>query len=170
MGTVRYIKGFVLEPLLGFFIVPIILLLLFPSASFVWIQIFPLNILGTITGIITTGVGVFLIFQTTYHFAKFGDGSAAPWDQPRKLVVHGLYRYVRNPMVLGVLLAVLGETIFFSSIQLLMLLIFLFFGNHLLLIKSEEPELKERFGEEYASYMEHVPRWIPRRKPWNYEE
>ena len=103
---------------------------------------------------------------TTYLFAEIGHGSAAPWDPPSDLVIHGMYRYVRNPMVLGVLSTVLGEALLFGSMPLFALFVALWIGNHILFVKSEEPELIQRFGSDYVQYMENVPRWIPRRSPW----
>ncbi len=128
---------------------------------------FPLNVLVGSAGIMVISLGLVLVTVTTVLFARIGEGSAAPWDPPRKLVIHGIYKYTRNPMVLGVLFTVLGEFALTLSLPLFMLFLFLFVGNHILFVKGEEPELLQRFGEEYKLYMENVPRWIPRRTPWN---
>jgi protein-S-isoprenylcysteine O-methyltransferase Ste14 len=169
LGTFRYIKGFLLEPFLGIFVVPIIILFFFPPSQYAWEFEFPLNVATGSAGILVTSVGIVLIAVTTFLLARIGEGSAAPWDPPRILVVHGIYRYTRNPMVLGVLFTVLGECIVTWSVPLFLLFLFLFIGNHILFVKGEEPELLQRFGEEYKLYMENVPRWIPRRTPWNPE-
>jgi protein-S-isoprenylcysteine O-methyltransferase Ste14 len=166
LGALRYVKGFVLEPLLGILVVPAIVLLLFSEIHYAWLYEYPIGVLATVTGILLTGIGIVLVTVTTYLFAKIGKGSAAPWDPPTDLVVHGIYRYVRNPMVLGVLFTVLGEVVLFGSFPLLLLFLFLLVGNHILFVKQEEPELSQRFGEDYLIYMESVPRWIPRRTPW----
>ena len=168
MGTLRYIKGFVLEPFLGIFVVPF-LILLFTGYSLVWNQTTTLNTMLTIFGFVFVLIGLLLIAVTTFHFAKFGEGSAAPWDPPVNLVVHGFYQYTRNPMVLGVLFTVLGEAILFMSAPLVMLFLALWIGNHILFVKGEEPELTEKFGEQYKEYMSNVPRWFPRRRPWKPE-
>ena len=165
MTTLRYIKGFVLEPFLGIFVVPV-LILFFMDYSPVWNKAYPLNVILTIPGILLLLVGLVLVSITTYHFAKYGEGSAAPWDPPVNLVIQGFYQYTRNPMVMGVLFTVLGETILFTSIPLLLLFLFLWIGNHVLFVKVEEPELTKKFGDKYASYMKNVPRWIPRRSAW----
>jgi protein-S-isoprenylcysteine O-methyltransferase Ste14 len=169
LGTIRYVKGFLLEPFLGIFVVPVIILLLFPPAEYSWMHQFPFNVLYWSAGLLLTSIGLVFITVTTFLFARVGEGSAAPWDPPRKLVIHGIYRYTRNPMVLGVLLTVLGECVLTWSIPLFLLFLFLFVGNHILFVKGEEPELLQRFGEEYKLYMENVPRWIPRRTPWTTE-
>ncbi len=168
MGTFRYIKGFVLEPFLGIFVVPFIILV-FAGYSLVWDQAFPLNLILTSIALLLTGIGLALVAITTYLFARFGEGSAAPWDPPVKLVVSGVYRYSRNPMVLGVLFTVIGEAVLFLSLPLFFLFLFLWVGNHILFVKGEEPELTDRFGEKYKQYMENVPRWSPRRTPWEPE-
>jgi protein-S-isoprenylcysteine O-methyltransferase Ste14 len=165
MGTLRYIKGFVLEPFLGIFVVPFIILL-FSGYAMVWTQVSTLNTMLTIFGFLFLLVGLILVTVTTFHFAKFGEGSAAPWDPPSKLVVEGFYQYTRNPMVLGVLFTVLGEAIIFTSGPLVMLFLVLWIGNHILFVKGEEPELNKKFGVQYELYMKNVPRWIPRSTPW----
>jgi protein-S-isoprenylcysteine O-methyltransferase Ste14 len=165
MTTLRYVKGFVLEPLLGILIVPTIILL-FTGYSFAWNQAYPISILLTGMGFCLLGIGCYLVGITTFQLAKYGEGSAAPWDPPVKLVVQGAYRYTRNPMVLGVLFTVLGESVLFTSIPLVLLFIALWIGNHILFVKGEEPELIERFGESYKLYLKNVPRWFPRRTPW----
>jgi protein-S-isoprenylcysteine O-methyltransferase Ste14 len=111
-------------------------------------------------------MGFVLVLVTTYLFAKYGHGSAAPWDPPSDLVLDGMYRYVRNPMVLGVLFAVFGEFVLFGSLPLLLLFICLWIGNHILFVKGEEPELTKKFGDSYTTYVKNVPRWVPRRTPW----
>jgi protein-S-isoprenylcysteine O-methyltransferase Ste14 len=70
-------------------------------------------------------------------------------------------------MVLGIVLTVLGETIFFGSISMFVLFWVLLIGNHILFIKYEEPDLIKRFGEDYQVYMKNVPRWLPRLTAWD---
>ena len=165
MGTFRYVKGFVLEPFLGIFVVPVIILL-FTEYHLVWYLAIPLNVVLTGIGTCCLGVGLYLVTVTTYLFAKHGEGSAAPWDPPVNLVVQGVYQYTRNPMVLGVLFTVLGESVVFGSLGILLLFVALWIGNHILFVKGEEPELARRFGDDYIQYMTNVPRWLPRRTPW----
>ncbi|HTP03078.1 MAG TPA: isoprenylcysteine carboxylmethyltransferase family protein [Anaerolineales bacterium] len=110
--------------------------------------------------------GLFVVGQTILTFIRIGKGTLAPWSPTRKLVVGGMYGYVRNPMILGVITVLLGEALAFSSIPILSWAIFVFLINTLYFIVSEEPGLEDRFGEEYREYKKNVPRWIPRRRPW----
>ncbi|MHA2060531.1 MAG: methyltransferase family protein [Candidatus Ranarchaeia archaeon] len=166
MGTLRYVKGFILEPFLGIVVAPAIILLIFSDYQLAWQWASPFNLLLTGFGLALTCMGFVLVLVTTYLFAKYGHGSAAPWDPPSDLVLDGMYRYVRNPMVLGVLFAVFGEFVLFGSLPLLLLFICLWIGNHILFVKGEEPELTKKFGDSYTTYVKNVPRWVPRRTPW----
>ena len=120
-----------------------------------------------ILGILLILLGLFFLIYTNKSFFKIGRGTLAPWDPPKKLVVEGAYRYVRNPMISGVLMVVLGEALIFYSIELFLLFILFFVINHVYFIYSEEPGLIKRFGDDYIEYKKNVPRWIPRLKPWN---
>lgn len=170
MGKWRIVKMFVLMPLNAILSVPIILLLLFRGLHPSWLWIFPINILLTIVGLALIFIGIFLVIKTTILFSKIGHGTIAHWDPPKKLVVRGVYRYMRNPMILGILLTVFGEIVIFGSLSLIPYFLFLLFGHHLLFTKQEEPELTQRFGEDYIRYMMNVPRWIPRFKPWMHSQ
>ena len=85
----------------------------------------------------------------------------------KKLVVVGPYRYVRNPMITGVVTILLGESAFFGSVIIASWALFFLTMNHVYFTLSEEPGLVRRFGEDYKHYMQRVPRWIPRTTPWN---
>jgi protein-S-isoprenylcysteine O-methyltransferase Ste14 len=69
-------------------------------------------------------------------------------------------------MITGVLFILLGESIIFSSLGILLWCLFFGIGNHFYFLYSEEPGLIDRFGEDYLEYMRNVPRWIPRTTPW----
>jgi protein-S-isoprenylcysteine O-methyltransferase Ste14 len=99
-------------------------------------------------------------------FARVGRGTLAPWDPTRRLVVAGPYRYVRNPMISGVALMLLGEAVFWGSGAVGLWAASFLAINHLYFVLSEEPGLERRFGEEYRAYKAAVPRWIPRLRPW----
>jgi protein-S-isoprenylcysteine O-methyltransferase Ste14 len=107
-----------------------------------------------------------LIIWTVTLFMKFGKGTPAPWDPPQRLVIRGPYRFVRNPMILGVLFFLLAESIFFESWLLFGWMIIFFIGNAIYFPLVEERGLEERFGRDYRRYKEQVPGWIPRLKPW----
>lgn len=116
------------------------------------------------TFLIVLGLG--FVIYTNQAFFRIGKGTLAPWDPPKKLVVAGAYRYVRNPMISGVLMIVLGEALIFASIELFILFVLFFIVNHVYFVYSEEPGLVKRFGDDYILYKKNVPRWIPRLKPW----
>lgn len=111
-------------------------------------------------------VGLLLLVITIRLFMKKGRGTLAPWNPTQKLVTDGVYRYVRNPMISGVLFMLIGETIFFGSWLLFMWALIFGIGNTFYFRLSEEPGLVRRFGEEYLVYRRNVPMWIPRLKPW----
>lgn len=126
----------------------------------------PLGWLPLLFGCTLLGLGVVLLYRTVSLFATVGDGTLAPWDPPRRLVVRGVYRYVRNPMISGVLFVLLGEAIVAGSLLLLGWFVAFFAINAITMPLIEEPALEERFGSDYATYKSNVPRWIPRLKPW----
>jgi len=99
-------------------------------------------------------------------FARVGRGTLAPWDPTRHLVVTGPYRYVRNPMISGVALMLLGEAVVWGSRAVGLWAASFLAINHLYFVLSEEPGLARRFGQEYRTYKAAVPRWIPRLRPW----
>jgi protein-S-isoprenylcysteine O-methyltransferase Ste14 len=99
-------------------------------------------------------------------FLLMGNGTIMPWDPTQKLIVTGLYRHVRNPMIAGVVLVQAGEAMLFSSWGVGALAALNFILNTVYFIFSEEPGLVKRFGQEYIEYKKNVPRWIPRLKPW----
>jgi len=96
-----------------------------------------------------------------------GNGTIMPWDPSRKLVTGSLYGYVRNPMILSLIIILAGEALLFDSIWLAVLGLAFFIINTVYFQFSEEPGLEKRFGQEYVEYKIHVPRWIPNLKPWH---
>lgn len=116
--------------------------------------------------LLAAGVGLALSAWTATLFMKFGRGTPAPWDPPKKLVVRGPYRYVRNPMITGVLLILFAEALLVQSWPIAIWMIVFFIGNAIYFPLVEERGLERRFGDEYRDYKTHVPRWIPRLSPW----
>jgi protein-S-isoprenylcysteine O-methyltransferase Ste14 len=156
------------------FMLPIAVLILMPwflmwytsdtiiGLSLAWF----LDLLVMLIGITLLLTGVILMAACIRMFTNVGEGTLAPWAPTQKLVVVGIYRYMRNPMITGVVLGILGESIILSNYAVFLWFLFFFIGNHLYFIKSEEPGLLKRFGQEYVEYFENVPRWLPRRTPW----
>jgi protein-S-isoprenylcysteine O-methyltransferase Ste14 len=123
-----------------------------------------------VVGIPLIAVGLVLVVSTVRLFAAVGRGTLAPWDPTSRLVVQGPYRYVRNPMISGVLFILLGEAASFASPALLIWFAAVLAANALYIPLVEEEGLRQRFGAEYEAYEANVPRWIPRLRPWAGEE
>ena len=123
-------------------------------------------VLPVLLGLILIVAGFALWLWTVRLFARVGEGTLAPWDPTRHLVVEGPYRHTRNPMITAVLAVLAGEAALFGSPALLIWLLLFFVINYAGFRLYEEPGLKRRFGEEYRAYKHNVPRWLPRRTPW----
>jgi len=96
-------------------------------------------------------------------FAVKGQGTPAPIDPPKNLVVSGLYRYTRNPMYLGVLMILLGEAVLWRSGVLLIYSGCFFLVVNLFVLGYEEPHLLKTFDARYEEYCARVSRWFPLR-------
>jgi protein-S-isoprenylcysteine O-methyltransferase Ste14 len=116
----------------------------------------------TLAGIAAIGIGIGLLAACIWEFARRGRGTLSPADPPRKLVVQGLYRYVRNPMYLSVTTIVLGEVLLTRSRALVVYWAIWFFAVNVFVMGYEEPTLRRQFGAAYARYTRDVGRWIPR--------
>jgi protein-S-isoprenylcysteine O-methyltransferase Ste14 len=114
-------------------------------------------------GVLLMATGASILFWCIWDFAAEGRGTLAPVDPPKQLVVQGLYRYVRNPMYLGVLLVLVGETALFRSPAMLQYTLIWFIVVNLFVVLYEEPSLKSRFGDSYERYRHSVHRWLPTR-------
>jgi len=107
-------------------------------------------------------IGAAGLLWCIWNFFSAGRGTISPIDPPRHLVVRGLYRHVRNPMYVAVIMILLGEAIFFWSMPVLIEAgIFIVLAN-LFVVIYEERALRRQFGESYERYLEAVGRWIPR--------
>ncbi|MCB0165215.1 MAG: phosphatidylethanolamine N-methyltransferase family protein [Anaerolineae bacterium] len=122
--------------------------------------------ISRIVGILLMVIGLPLVVLTIRDFARIGRGTLAPWDPTQKLVVSGMYRYVRNPMISGVISTLFGIALIFNTFCHLAWAIIFTGGNMIYMPLSEEPGLLKRFGDDYRLYKQHVPRWLPRLTPW----
>jgi len=109
-------------------------------------------------------VGTTILLWSFWNFFHEGHGTPAPVDAPKELVISGFYRYVRNPMYVGILLMLSGYFLWFGYWSLLIYTMIAFVIVHLFVTLYEEPTLKRKFGTSYEKYLKHVPRWIPRFK------
>lgn len=124
---------------------------------------------GSAIGFGFLALGVVLLLWCVRDFYVSGKGTLAPWDPPKRLVVVGLYRFVRNPMYVAVLTVVLGWTLVFGSTWLAFYMIALAIGFHLRVLFYEEPRLRQQFAAEWTAYSAAVPRWLPRLRVGNAE-
>jgi len=120
-------------------------------------------------GWIVIAIGGLIAGGCIFEFAWRGIGTPAPFDPPRRLVISGPYRWVRNPMYLGMGVILLGEGLTFPLLTTMMLIMIvtLWCALMLFIITFEEPALREKFGDDYAEYCQHVRRWIPRLRPFD---
>jgi len=116
-------------------------------------------------GILLVAIGLLIYAWTAFDFAWIGRGTPAPIDPPRQLVVRGLYRYMRNPMYVGVLLVIMGEAVMRRSWQTVQYALAVAVMFSVLVIFLEEPLLLRQFGTAYSDYCARVPRWFPRCLP-----
>ena len=106
--------------------------------------------------------GAGILCWCAWEFVHKGHGTPAPTEPPRELVGSGLYRYVRNPMYVGVLLTTAGHPFWFGSSRLAGYAILLWLIFHIFVVFYEEPQLRKTFGATYERYCQRVPRWIPK--------
>jgi len=90
-----------------------------------------------------------------------GKGTPAPFDPPRKLVIRGPYRFVRNPMYIGAGMTLAGAALFYESLSIFIYTCLFFLITHLFVVLYEEPTLRRTFGDEYETYFHRVRRWMP---------
>lgn len=126
--------------------------------SFIWLSL-PFFITGFI-----------LAFTSVKLFFSRGNGTPAPWNPPKELVIKGPYKHVRNPMICGAIFILIGESLVFGSFPLLVWTILFFLMNAVYFPLFEEKALEKKFGKEYTDYKNNVPRWLPRLKPWTPEK
>jgi protein-S-isoprenylcysteine O-methyltransferase Ste14 len=119
-----------------------------------------------VLGGILIAAGLIPLLESFARFVWKGLGTPAPVFPTRHLVVSGFYRYVRNPMYLGVVATVLGEAFLLGDTQLFTYAALIWLGFFLFVMLYEEPVLRAKFGEEYEVFCRNVPRWLPRLTPW----
>ena len=163
----RLIRAILLLPVMVTLVIPAAILYWTDSAHLDWPVASPVDLMPLATGIILVVLGSILAFRTASLFFRWGEGTPAPWDPPRRLVVRGVYRHVRNPMISAVIAILIGEVLLAGSLPLLGWALLFTAANLIYIPRIEEPGLERRFGRPYARYRENVPRWIPRLRPWD---
>jgi protein-S-isoprenylcysteine O-methyltransferase Ste14 len=107
-------------------------------------------------------IGAAILLWSFWNFLAQGRGTPAPIDPPKELVAMGFYRYVRNPMYVGVFLVNVGHFLWFGFWGLLIYALIVALAFHAFVIFYEEPTLRRNFGAAYEDYCKRVPRWIPK--------
>ncbi len=166
LTTIRHILAILLLPFLVVVVLPSWLLHAFAASDTRWVEASLLLWLGRILGAVSFLGGFGLFSWCVSLFARVGQGTLAPWDPTKNLVAVGPYQYVRNPMISGVALMLIGESLFWGSCVIGLWAGIFMLINHTYFVLSEEPGLEKRFGESYHIYKANVPRWVPRIRPW----
>jgi len=123
-----------------------------------------IDILRSFPGGLLAGAGATLCWVSVSLLTEYGGGTPAPYDPPKNFVARGVYMRVRNPMMIGVILVLLGEALFFGSLTIFTWALIFLQACLVLIPFWEEPDLEGRFGETYLQYKRKVPRWIPKLK------
>lgn len=152
-------------------IIPFIFAVLIPFALLVFLEkmLITQNLVFLIFGFSILGIGLLLFAECNWLFFKIGKGTLAPLPQieTKSMVIKGPYKYVRNPMIISVILILLAESFLFSSISILLYTGFFFLINVIYMQLSEEKGMITRFGEEYLHYKKNVRAWIPKTHPYS---
>jgi protein-S-isoprenylcysteine O-methyltransferase Ste14 len=141
------------------------LLVFLPARVLSWSGIVRPATIGAaqVAGAVVGAIGAALALWCIVTLVAVGHGTPAPFDPPRRLVVVGPYRLVRNPMYLGAGLALAGAALFYQSWALLGYSVAFALVMYLFVVVHEEPTLRATFGDPYVRYCERVRRWWPRR-------
>jgi len=126
----------------------------------------PAFLIIQLLGLLILAVSILILIEAFARFALQGIGTPAPVLPTRHLVVSGFYRYVRNPMYVAVVGAILGQSMILGNLMLLLYAGLGWLVSHLFVVIYEEPTLRRTFGDEYDAFCANVPRWIPRLRPW----
>lgn len=124
-----------------------------------------LGALRVIGGILLAG-GVAVLLDSYFRLALQGLGTPAPVFPTRRLVVTGLFRYVRNPIYVALVTGIIGQALMLGSLPVLAYGLFVWLAFHGFVLIHEEPRLRKKFGGQYEDFCTHVPRWLPRVRPW----
>lgn len=120
------------------------------------------NVLQFIGGLIVLLGGMCLVSWTMVLFHRLGKGTLAPWASPKQLVVQGPYQFVRNPMIIGVILILLAEALLLNTRYIFYWAVVFFILNNLYFHYIEEKQLEKTFGQQYLDYKKKVPMWWPK--------
>jgi protein-S-isoprenylcysteine O-methyltransferase Ste14 len=126
----------------------------------------PIVLARTTAGVTLLVLALVVLVRAFARFVVEGGGTPAPVAPTERLVVGGDYRFVRNPMYLAVVTAVLGQAMIFGSLALLGYALAVWAIMAVFVRWYEEPLLLARYGNEYQRYRTAVRAWVPRLRPW----
>lgn len=115
-----------------------------------------------VAGLAVLALGGAVALWCILTFAFVGKGTPAPFDPPRKLVIAGPYRWVRNPMYIGAGFVLVGTALYYQSAAIAAFAAGFLVVAHAFVVLYEEPTLERTFGAQYADYRNAVHRWLPR--------
>ena len=121
---------------------------------------------GRVAGLAVLVLGAIVLVQLFVRFVAEGHGTPAPLAPTERLVIGGLYRYVRNPMYLAVVAAITGQALALGQPVLLAYAAAVWVTVASFSRWYEEPALARQFGAQYETYRRGVPAWRPRTRPW----
>ncbi len=166
----KHIRAILLLPGMVTIVIPATILWRAGTDSFgLWRSLPASRVVLPVIGGICICLGLLLMVAAIRLFVTFGTGTLAPWEPTQMLVVLGVYRHVRNPMISGVIFVLLGESLLTACLPLFYWFLVFAVVNTAYIPLWEERGLVKRFGEYYLNYKRNVPRWVPRRTPWDDE-
>ncbi len=148
---IKALLAFLLLPMMVAGTIPVLIILFAPH-----------HFVGYWWGRLPFSLGCLMLFMSVIAFYVEGNGTLAHWSPPKKMIRSGCYKYTRNPMYVGVILILIGESLISGSLWLLVWMagVTIAFNYHIR--KVEEPWLQKTFGEEWFKLEKDVPRWWPR--------
>ena len=157
---VAHLKSFCQLPALATVGIPLLLLAGGASSEVIWGH-------HLYFGLFFMVLGVGLFVWTNLLFHRRGKGTLAPWNPTKIFVAEGIYCYIRNPMISGVFLVLIGEALILRCVPIFLWALVFILTNFVYIPTWEEPDLVDRFGDEYVDYRRHVPPWFPRVSPYS---
>jgi protein-S-isoprenylcysteine O-methyltransferase Ste14 len=121
--------------------------------------------IARVIGILLICLGLVPLVHAFVRFVQAA-GTPMPLAPPRRLVITGFNRYVRNPMYIGLLIILVGQALLFGNASLLAYAAVVWLVSAMFVRWYEEPALTRKFGREYERYQNAVPAWWPQRRPW----
>ena len=148
-------------------VIPIILLICIDNKLST--LLFNENFIFLTLGAVLLVLGLTLFIDCNYLFFKIGKGTLMPHPdiETKEMVILGPYKYVRNPMIISVIIIQLSEALIFNSLSIIILTILFFVVNAIYLPLSEDKGMEKRFGAQFLHYKKDVRAWIPRSRPYS---